>query len=517
MSLGGSGLPPFPVNDFGTGSPDPAPSATYTAESDLNDMLNWMKQNAADIGGTLGNIWDNSHLTEKAIAFFTMVFADIVTAIATVEAKVLETWTTAEAAVYANAVQPLEAAAAAEAQTAMGILLQAMGGGIGGDSNFGSSPMAATAQQLFNSLVQPFTLMTSGINPSQVGSGINAQQYLLEKASGMLLQEWIVEQLGNHLGMGFFKTLAPFLGIIDRSINPSNIVRQAMDSSFTFLLKAPLTRDLNRQYPIKDLGVTALARMFIRGVIDENTYLDRCLDSGINNLQAQQLILESAKLLSEGDIALLLNLGYLQQSDAQKLMAQFGYQPATVTAKLYLDTHKRYFQIQERVGYQAVTAAKHGYISQSTMEQILKQTGFTADEITLLDIELQFVKTAVLNTRDHMTYGQIRALYMENIISIDDVIAFLQSKEYTQQEVIDLVLLDFTQAAERTAVRNTLVARLRVEQNLAQTQSVAEAAKNEQLLAAAKLQLAGELEAEANTFGRLSTGAGVLTSLGLLP
>ena len=517
MSLGGSGLPPFPVNDFNLGSPDPAPSATYTAESDLNDMLNWMKQNAADIGGTLGNIWDNSQLTEKAIALVTEALAWIVTKLATVEAEVVETWAAAEAAVYTGAVQPLESAAATEAQTAMGILLQAMGGGFGSDSNFGSSPMAATAQQLFNQLVQPFTLMQAGINPANVGSGINAQQYLLEKASGMLLQEWIVEQLGNHLGMGFFKTLAPFLGIIDRSINPSNIVRQAMDSSFTFLLKAPLTRDLNRQYPIKDLGVTALARTYIRGVIDENTFLDRCLDSGVNNLQAQQLVLESAKLLSEGDIATLLNLGYLQQSDAEKLMAQFGYQPSTVQAKLYVDTHKRFFQIQERIGYAAVTAAKHGYISQDTMETILKQVGFTQDEISLLDIELQFVKTTLKPTRDHMSYFQIHELYINNIISIDDVITFLQAKEYTPQEVIDLVLLDFTVAAERAAMRNTLVARLRVEQAMASTQAATELTKHETALATAKEQLASELAAEAATFGQLSAGAGILTSLGLIP
>ena len=515
MSTLGPGVPPLPVNDFGNASPDPAPTATYTAESDLNDMLNWMTKEAIALGQLLGVIWDNSHLTEKAIAFLTEAAKYIVPKIAGFESEVAEVWFNAEAAAYAGAVAPLEAAAASEAEVAMGILIQAMNGSAGSDQNFGSSPMAGTAQQLFNQLVQPFTLMNAGLDPTQVGSGINAQQFLLEKASGMLLQEWIVEQLGNHLGMGFFKTLAPFLGIIDRSINPSNIVRQAMDSSFTFLLKAPLTRDLNRQYPIKDLGVTPLAHMFIRGIIDEPTFLDRCLDSGINNLQAQQLVLESARLLDEGSIAKLLNLGYLQQSDAQKLLAQLGYQPAAVQARLYLDTHQRYFTLQERVGTEAVTAAKHGYITTDRLEQILKLCGYTADEITLLEIELEFVKSTT--AKDHLTYTQVKDLYKANIVSIDDVIAFLQAHEYSDQEVIDLVLLDFTEAAERAAQLNLLQARLRVaaQQNLVTAR--ADAAKNEAALAQAKTQLASELQAEADTLGQISTGAGILAAAGVLP
>jgi len=515
MSSLGPGLPPLPINDLGNASPDPAPSATYTAESDLSDMQKWMTANAVALGQLLGVIWDNSHLTEKAIGLLTEAAKYIVPKIAGFEAEVGEIWFNAESQAYAGAVAPLENAASQEANIAMGILLQAMGGSTGSDHNFGSSQLAGTAQQLFDQLVQPFTLMTSGLNPQQVGSGVSAQQYLLEKASGMLLQEWVVEQLGNHLGMGFFKTLAPFLGIIDRSINPSNIVRQAMDSSFTFLLKAPLTRDLNRQYPIKDLGVTALAHMLIRGIIDEPTYLDRCLDSGINNLQAQQLVLESARLLDEGSIAKLLNLGYLQQSDAQKLLAQIGYQPAAVQARLYLDTHQRFFTLQERVGTEAVTAAKHGYIDKARLEQILKLCAYTDDEINLLEIELEFVKGTT--TKDHLTYTQVKDMYKAGIVSIDDVIAFLQAKEYSDQEVIDLVLLDFTEAAQREAQRNVMIARLRVQAQTDLAAAAAEATKNEAALATAKQQLASELQAEANTLGQISTGAGILAAAGVLP
>lgn len=515
MSSFGNPIPPDPTNDLLAGAPDQISSATYTAQQDLDDLLNWMKTNATDLGKTMGSMWDNSQLTEKALGLLAEALAWIVTRVATVEAEVLDAWVKAEANVYQGAVAPLTAAAETELQVAVGLILQAMSGTAAGNPDFGTSGLAPIAMQMFNEFVQPFTLMTSGLDPSQVGNGIKAQQYLLSKALTSNLQEWVVEQLGNHLGMGFFRTLSPFLGIIDRSVHPSNIVRQAMDSSMTFLLKAPLTRDLNRQYPIKDLGVTALAHMYLRGIIDQPTYLDKCLDSGLNNTWANQLILETARLLGEGDVATLLNLGYVTQDAARQYLKTLGYQPADVEARLYLDTHKRYFTLQERVATEAVSAAKKGYIDQTRLEQLLQQLGYTSDEIALLEIELQFTKQST--TREHLTYGQAKALYEANIIGIDDVITFLQLKGYSDTEVIDLVLLDFTEAEQRAARQNALVARLRVTAAADLVSATSERQKNEVALATAKEQLAAELNAEAAALGTIPAVPGALSALGVLP
>lgn len=505
--------PPLPTNDGGAGASDFVGSLGTTVSQDWDSAVGLAEKDADRLGKWLGSVWDNSQITEKSLALLAKVLAWVVLEVAEVEVSLLEKWIGFETTIYKAAAPVLAQAGADEATVAMGILLDAMGGTPGEAHNFGASAMAKVSAQAFNKLIQPFTLINSGLDPSKPGSGIAAQQYLLEKALGSSLQEWIVDQLGNHLGMGFFKTLGPFLGVLDRSVNPSNIVRQAMDSSFTFMMKAPLTRDLNRQFPVKDLGLTALAKLFVRGAIDQPTYLDRCLDTGLNAAQAQQLVLETAKLLSPGSIAKLLNLGFLHQADAEQLLAQQGYQPATITAQLYVDTHERYFKLQERVGEAAVTAWKHGYITQTRLEQILQLTGYTQDEITLLEIEGEFVKSTT--THDHITYGQIKAMYEENIIAIDDVITFLEAKGYTQAEVINLVLLDFTAATERAARRNVLEARLRVTAETEKVQATAAIAKSEQALADAKNALASELQAEASALGTPLQRAGILTLLHL--
>lgn len=514
--MGSSGFtnPPLPTNDGGTPSSDTALNLPQNTIDGLQMMWDWAKTNSGDIAKTLGSIYDQTQKREKDNSFLAQIFNFLVVAIAKGESAVLEEWVQLEAEAYQGAAAPLSQAAATEAGVAMSILLEQLSGPATGELSFGGSSMGAIAQQFFNELIQPFTLVNAGIQPAQVGSGIQAQQYLLSQAAKLSLNEWIVDQLGNHLGMGFFKTLSPFLGILDRSLNPSNVVRQAMESSYALLLRAPLTRDLNHAYPIKDLGVTALAKLYLRGAIDQATFLNKCLDYGLDNTQAQQLVLETTPPLPRGDIAKLLSLNYITQQDARNLLAQQGYLPATIDAILYLDTHYRYFQIAERVGYAAVTAWKKGQITQQTLESILQQNGFGQDEITLLEIEGQFTKQ---HGQKSLSYGQVKELFAANIIGESDVLTFLENEGYSQTDSINLLLLDFTKEAERTAVRNRMIQSLRVTQQNDLVEATADAAKSEAALAAARTQLAAELDAEATALGRIETVPGIIGLLGGLP
>src|SRR5579884_3197620 len=119
------------------------------------------------------------------------------------------------------------------------------------------------------------TSIQNTADPTQPGAGIANMQYLLRQALGLNMATWIVDNASDHLGLGWLKHLQPFLFTIDRSVNPSNTVRIAMDSAYTYLVRAPMLRDLQRQYPIKTLGLTALAKLYARGAIDEQTYLDK--------------------------------------------------------------------------------------------------------------------------------------------------------------------------------------------------------------------------------------------------
>ena len=194
-------------------------------------------------------------------------------------------------------------------------------------------------------------------------------------------------------------------------------------------------------------------------------------------------------------------------------------------AQLYIDGHERYFQIQERIGYKAVTAWQRGYIDENQLRQLLAQLGFTQDEINLLEIEGEFEKGAkaagisviaygtVLKT---LTYGQIKQLYDANIIGVGDVITYLENEGYSQTDTINLVLLEFTTEVERAARKNEMLARLRVQTAADVVAAAAATAKNETALAAAKTALAAELQTEADTLGTTQTAGGILAALELI-
>ena len=508
--------PPYPVNDLEQGSQDqPLFVGPGTAWQDWKLFFDWLKDNYDDVGKTIAAVEQSSGINNKVIATLIAVAQWAIVHLAEAEMAIDEVWVKAEAAAYTHAVPYLESAGATEAAVALQILLKAMAGAPAANVEFGGGDMARVAQQMFNELVQPFTLMKGAADPTVVGSGLYNQQYLLAKSMNMALQEWIVSQLGDHLGMGFFKTLRPFLGILDRSINPSNVVRQSMESSYSFLLKAPLTRDLNRSYPIKNLGITAWAKLFVRGAVDLNTYLDKCLDFGLDNTQAQQLVLESSKLLTRGDVAELLKLGYITQDDARRLLLQQGFQSESADAILYLDTHARYYTIAERVGNAAVAAWKKDYIDQARLEQILQQTGFTQDEITLLEVEGEFTKSYI--DGKPLTYTEVKNLFSENIIGIGDVITYLQDQGYNPDNVMRLVLLDFTAAEERQLQRQRLEAQLRVNSEQQKVLAAADARRNETALAQVRMDLAAELKREADAYGQIASKPGIIALLGGLP
>jgi hypothetical protein len=508
-------IPPFPTDSGGTPAQDFTSTAVYTAKKDLDDMLAWMKTNAEDAGNTMGAWWDHSQIQEKSLAMFVKVFGWLLKGLADIELTIEKDWLATEAKVYQQVIPDLIALQQQIEDVNLGVLVQALGAAAGDNVSFGSGGMSSQAQTLFNSVIQPFTLLNSGTDPSQVGSGLKNQQFLLSQCLNLALTEQVIDNAADHMGMGFLKTIQPFLWLIDRTVHPSNVIRQAMDSSYALLLKAPVTRDLNRKFPIKDLGVTALAHLFIRGGIPIAEYLDRCLDSGLNNVHAEQLLLESSKQLPPADIAKLLQHGFITQADAQQLLLQQGFLQSAVDARIYLDTHDRYWSIQERVGNAAVSKWVAGKIDQPTMEGILRQTGFTQDEINILELEQAWLK--VHPEFKPLTYSDTKRLFEANIIGIDEVVTFLEAQNYSPADVTNLVLLDFTVAAERQARSALLIARYRVQAQNALVQAAAETKKNETALADAKKALASELNAAAATLGQLEAVPGILALTGSIP
>jgi hypothetical protein len=504
--------PPLPTNDP-LPAPDVPPVNAYSPTTVFNDQINAMKAHTDDLREISHSINPVEDLLIKLLLSLVQILGDIWIKLLEFLVPLQVNYNNALTALH-KAELPIGVPAARDMiADELSIVLAALGTNTAVNYVIPGSDITAQGEQIFNSLIEPFTLAAATANPAEFGSGFKNQHYLLKKALALSLAEYTLDSMKNFVGFGWMKQIEPILGFIDRSINPSNVVRQSMEQAYSFLMKAPIQRDLNHLYPIKDLGVTALAKLYIRNAIDEQTYLNKCLDAGLDNANAQQLIIETAKLLSTSQIGHLLNHGYISHEDALQQLKWQGYPDWQANALLFLETHSRYFSIQERVGTAAVTAWKKQIIDQAQLEDLLTNLGYNQDEISLLEIEGKFVATAT--EQKSLTYGQVRQLFDANLVDIDYVINFLTLDGYSADDTRLQILLDFTKAEERAARNSLLISRIRVEEQAQLVLADQEAAKNQTDLANVRKALAAELDSYQKELGQLQALPGILQLLGI--
>ena len=169
--------------------------------------------------------------------------------------------------------------------------------------------------------------------------------------------------------------------------------------------------------------------------------------------------------------------------------------------------------MQQSIATQAINAWKAGRITQAEMETILPQLGYNSDEIQLVEIEQQFLATAP--GTQTLSYSKVSQLFEANLVDVDYVINYLTQQGYSTDDTRLLVLLDFTKATERAARNALLIAKIRVLEEDQKVLAAADAAKNETALAAARNELAAELNSYQNELGQLQALPGIMQLLGI--
>ncbi len=507
------GNPPLPTDQGPDPAPDVPPVNAYSPASVAQDTLNFVSGNADAVKSVIDYVFSTDDPVIRFLLFIAKIIGEIWIDILKILVPLQVDYNNAVAELHKQELPIGVPAARDMVADELQILMSALGSTATNQYAIPGSDITAQGEDLFNNFILPFALWSNTADPTQFGAGFQNAQFLLRRAMILSLAEYTLDSMKNLVGFGWVSHLQPLIGFVDRAINPSNIVRQSMEQAYSYLMKAPMQRDLNHLYPIKDLGVSALAKLYIRGAIDEQTYLDKCLDAGLNNTQAQQLILETAKLLSTSQIGTLLNHGFITEDDAFQQLKEQGYPDWQARALLYLETHDRFFSIQERVGNEAVTAWKKGIIAQDQLESLLQNLGFTQDEIALLEIEGQFTKQST--DRKDLTYSQVRSLFEQDLVDLDYVINFLQNEGYSSDNVRLLILLDFVKKEERALRDAEITARIRVQAAQAREQAAVAANRNETELAQAKQALAAELDDVQKQLGLLQSLPSILDLIGI--
>jgi len=512
----GSGLfNPFDVPP--TGAPPPAldvpPANQYSPTTDLDATLAHFQINKTAWASALKDLSSVEQDVEKVLGIIWTVLSDLFLAFISGEGAVQHAYEADIVDLMQRALKnemPQATELAANIATILGQYItgspkSGAGSAPGGIGDISSAMMATIVDRL--------GLFVDPIPPSQNDAGIINAQYLLQQGVQLNLSMWAINHLSHLPGLGWLKHIGDFDNVIFQMVNPPNMVRMMMDAMYTQLVRLPLTRDLNRRFPVKDLGIAAMAKLYMRGSITSQQYQDKLLDSGLDATQAEQLLIETWKPLSVADVGTLVMHKYMTEADALTYLQQIGLMPPYDQLTLTLETHREVFARQRSVGNSLISAYHKGAFDFPTLTTLLTELDFNDAEIAVVGVEHTTNALKLPKVKDPgtvtLTFTDVKELFARSLVDLDFVINYLTNEGYDAQDMQYLILLFFTSSAQIAVNQATLAARERVQAQSALVRAAATEKKNEDALAAALKAEAAQLNANANLFGTPIAPSGI--------
>ena len=358
------------------------------------------------------------------------------------------------------------------------------------------SGVASVAAGAYDSICAPLGL-TTGVDPSKNGAGQQNSQFVLGSLINLHLNTWLINIISNLTGFGFLKFINSFDDCILAAMNTRAMGRLAFKPYMQTLMVDPLTRDLQQQFPIKDAGTTAIIREFIRGATTSADMNTRLAQHGLGATYSAELLSELQKEMSLSDLAWLVARKYWTYDQAQTYLAQIGY-PSLYTA-LVID--------------HAVDAFEEPWEHELLAEWIYQYENKLIDYPTFVSGVGTSATTTQNGTRalavgqlkhdrpKRLTYGQVKALFLENLWNADQVETWLTEEGYSAADVQSLFLLDFAQQSERQLVAARLGAKDRLESVINSNDAATATAKANAAKAAAYESVSAAYDAIAKEYG----------------
>jgi len=505
--MGTGFLNPFDVPP--TGAPPPAldvpPANQYSPSTDLDATLAHLQIHKDVWASTLHDLGHPYEDLLKIIASVWKLLSPLFLAFLVGEAEIVHDYDSAISKLMKQVLQ-YDMPVATDLAGSIGAVLSQY---ITGDPQSGAGePPGGIGEQasvLMNNVVNRLGLFVNPADPAVVGSGIKNAQYLLQQGVQLNLAMWSIDHLSHLPGFGWLQNVVEFDNVIFQMVNPPNMVRMMMDAMYTQLVRLPLTRDLNRKFPIKDLGISAMAKLYMRGSLNSQQYQDKLLDSGLDATQAEQLLIETWKPLSVGDVGTLVMHKYMTEADALTYLQQIGLMPPYDQLTLTLETHREVFARMRSVGNSLVAEYHKGALDFPTLTTMLTQLDFSQDELAVIAVEHTAIGLKLPKVKDPgtvtLTLSDVKELFARSLVDLDFVINYLTNEGYDDQDMQYLILLFFTSSAQIAVNQATLAARERVQAQAALVRAATAQRKNEADLAAALKAEAAQLNANANLFG----------------
>lgn len=336
----------------------------------------------------------------------------------------------------------------------------------------GLKPAAAG---MFDSILAPMAGLYGAKNPAVPGAGEINSQFALGSIISIHLSTWMINIMSNLTGIGVLKFINSFDDVITTAINSRSLGRIALKPYLSKFMAEPLDRDLNRRLPLDQFSPSTLVKSYLRGAITRQHFIAKMREKGYAEEVAEQLLLDTAKMLPMDALVYLVRTGKWTEDQALEHLKQQGYPEQLAPTVFYLAINDLVFSQMRGVASDLVSARGDRRIDNETMRHILGQLELTEDEISIM--ATRGAIQAELPKR--LSLSQVNSLFQEGLVDLDYVLTFLAEEGYSSQDADLLALLEFTKKDEREKRAAEIAARRRAQADAAAAKEAAAEAKRQ--------------------------------------
>jgi len=281
-------------------------------------------------------------------------------------------------------------------------------------------------------LIMPEPAPGGGISPK---AGIDSAERYLAANAQFQLSAWLLHVIGDFVSFGMFKSLKDLPNAISWSYGLGWLSWLIMGTPFRIATTDPMEQFFNRIYRPARLTPTQLMKAYRADLITREEFLEQMARHGYTDDAIEDLYQMEEKDLSDADIRLFLQMGWMSIEDAVKELKARGYSEDRARFLAQLEARRRALSLIEDLVDEASKRFQEGVISREDLRRYLGLLNYSPEEEELL-VGLLELKA---RRRRELTPAQLRDLYEKEIIGLADFRERLLELGYTERDA-DLLI-----------------------------------------------------------------------------
>jgi len=250
------------------------------------------------------------------------------------------------------------------------------------------------------------------------------------------LSSWMLDLFSDIYGKGHFRSLRNLPHNLSWSLGLSWLSWLVLGVPFRRGCADPMEKVWNRIYTPELLTVPQAIEALQKGQITPSEYVDALLDRGFSPRLANLLYQLAQKDYTDTTIRRLLNIGWMDESEAKEELKRRGYDEkrAGFLARLYRDQRK--FELVDDILEEASKRYLEGVVDESTLRRLFERAGWKPEE---MELKLRLIELKG-KARRYLTPAQVAQLWNQGILGHGEARAYLIDLGMTEEDA-DLYMM----------------------------------------------------------------------------